>query len=354
VTGASAGVGRATVRAFASRGARLGLIARGHEGLESARREVERAGSEALVFPADVARAEMVEAAAEAIEATFGPIDVWVNNAMVSVLGPADALTPAEIRRVTDVTYLGTVYGTLAALRRMLPRNRGSIVQVGSALAHRGVPFQAAYSGAKHAVKGFTEAVYCELLHRGSDVRVVQVHLPAINSTHFGWVRSRLPAVSQPFPPIYQPAAAAAAILAAAERGPRDAWLGATTRAVAVLASLAPWLLDRYLAWFGYVGQQTRDPMPPWRLDNLWAPVPGDHGARGPFTETPIESFGRLLPSRHWIRPPKRRMAPPSEFPPAAHLPPQTHSSPSRPTRGGRGARRSRRSRQRGTSRTSR
>jgi short-subunit dehydrogenase len=310
VTGASAGVGRATARAFASGGAKVGLIARGRDGLEATRREIEHAGGEALVFSADVACSRMLEAAADTVEAAFGPIDVWVNNAMVSVLGPVDRLTPAEFRRVTEVTYLGTVHGTLAALHRMLPRDRGCIVQVGSALAHRGVPLQAAYAAAKHAVKGFSESLHCELIQRKSRVRIVQVHLPAINTTHFGWVRSRMPSASQPFPPIYQPEQAAAVIVDAAERRPRDAWLGVATRAVAVLACVAPHLLDRYLAWFGCDAQQTSDPMPRGRPDNLWAPVPGDHGTSGPFTETPIASFMRLLPFDGWLRPSEREVAP--------------------------------------------
>src|SRR5437870_13282916 len=212
ITGASAGVGRATVRAFARKGADVGLLARGEDGLEAAKREVEQEGGRAVAIPTDVANAGEVEAAAERIERELGPIDVWVNNAMVSVFSPVEQLTPDEVRRVTDVTYHGVVYGTLAALKRMLPRDHGSIVQVGSALAYRGIPLQAAYCGAKHAVQGFTESLRSELLHDGSRVRVTMVQLPALNTPQFSWVKSRLPREPQPVPPIFQPEVAARAI----------------------------------------------------------------------------------------------------------------------------------------------
>ncbi|HEX8852257.1 MAG TPA: SDR family oxidoreductase, partial [Pyrinomonadaceae bacterium] len=205
ITGASAGVGRATVREFARRGAHIGLLARGLDGLEGARREVEAAGGRALVLPTDVADAEAVERAAEAVERELGPIDIWINNAMLSVFSPFDEVTAEEFRRVTEVTYLGTVYGTQAALRRMRPRDRGVIVQVGSALAYRGIPLQSAYCGAKHAIQGFNESLRCELLHDGSRVRVTMVQLPALNTPQFSWVKSRLPREPQPVPPIYQP-----------------------------------------------------------------------------------------------------------------------------------------------------
>ena len=213
VTGASAGVGRATVRAFARQGAHIGLLARGIEGLEAARVEVEAAGGKALVLPTDVARDDQVEAAAAAVEEAFGPIDIWVNNAMVSVFSPLQEMTPEEFRRVTEVTYLGTVYGTMSALRRMQPRDHGTIVQVGSALAYRGIPLQAAYCGAKHAIQGFTESLRCELLHDGSHIHLTMVQLPALNTPQFSWVKSRLPHKAQPVPPIYQPEVAAEAIL---------------------------------------------------------------------------------------------------------------------------------------------
>src|SRR5437764_4658035 len=211
VTGASAGVGRATVQAFARQGAHIGLLARGRAGLEGAKRDAEAVGGKGLALPTDVADPDQVERAAAAVESAFGPIDVWVNNAMVSVFSPAKEMTPADYRRVTEVTYLGYVHGTLAALRRMLPRDRGVIVQVGSALAYRGIPLQSAYCGAKHAIQGFTESVRCELIHDGSRVRITMVQLPAVNTPQFGWVKSRLPNQPQPVPPIDQPEVAATA-----------------------------------------------------------------------------------------------------------------------------------------------
>src|SRR5437868_5718918 len=229
ITGASAGVGRATVREFARHGAHVGLLARGVDGLEQARREVEEAGGRALVLPTDVADAEAVEAAAAAVEAELGPIDVWVNNAMASVFSPVKLMTAAEVKRVTEVTYLGVVYGTLAALKRMLPRDRGVIVQVGSALAYRGIPLQAAYCAAKHAIQGFTESLRCELLHDDSRVRVTMVHLPAMNTPQFDWVKSRMPREPQPVPPIYAPEIAADAIVWAATHRRRELSVGAPT-----------------------------------------------------------------------------------------------------------------------------
>jgi NAD(P)-dependent dehydrogenase (short-subunit alcohol dehydrogenase family) len=285
VTGASAGVGRAIVRAYAARGARIGLLARGLDGLLAARREVEAAGGEALVLPTDVADATHVEAAAEAVEETFGAIDVWINNAMVSVFSPIAEMTSEEFRRVTEVTYLGYVYGTLAALRRMRRRDHGVIVQVGSALAYRGIPLQSAYCGAKHAVQGFMDSLRSELLHEGSRVRVTMVQLPALNTPHFGWVKTRLPGAPQPVPPIFQPEVAARAVLWAADHGRTEMWVGGPT-VLAILANrLAPRLVDRYLARTGYEAQQTAERVAPDRTDNLWYPVPGDHGAHGSFDE---------------------------------------------------------------------
>src|SRR5918999_1335603 len=216
ITGASAGVGRATVREFARRGAHVALIARGRDGLEAARREVEREGGRALVLPLDVADADAVERAAERVERELGPIDVWVNNAMVSVFSPVREMRPEEYRRVTEVTYLGYVHGTLAALRWMLPRDRGTVVQVGSALCYRGIPLQSAYCAAKHAVQGFTESLRCELIHDNSNVKVTMVHLPATNTPQFDWSRSRMPRRAQPVPPVYQPEVAARAVYHAA------------------------------------------------------------------------------------------------------------------------------------------
>lgn len=283
ITGASAGVGRATARAFARQGARIGLIARGVDGLNACRREVEAEGGHAAVEPIDVSDADAVEAAAERIERNLGPIDVWVNNAMVSVFSPVKELKPEEIKRVTDVTYLGVVYGTLAALRRMLPRNRGAIVQVGSALAYRGIPLQAAYCGAKHAIQGFTESLRCELLHDGSNVHVMMVQLPAMNTPQFDWVKSRLPRRPQPVPPIYQPEVAADAIMWAAAHRRREISVGGST-AIAIWGNkFAAAVGDRYLAWTGFDSQQTDEPADPNRLDNLWRPLRGDRGAHGRF-----------------------------------------------------------------------
>src|SRR5438067_6703761 len=216
ITGASAGVGRATAQAFGRRKARVGLIARGRAGLEGAKREIEAAGGEAIVLPLDVADPDAVEQAASEVERTFGAIDIWINNAMVSVFSPVAEMQPDEYRRVTDVTYLGYVWGTLAALKRMRARNRGVVVQVGSALAYRSIPLQSAYCAAKHAVKGFTESLRTELLHDGSGVRVTMVHMPALNTPQFGWVRSRLPHKAQPVPPVFQPEVGAKAVVYAA------------------------------------------------------------------------------------------------------------------------------------------
>jgi len=285
ITGASAGVGRATARAFGERGARIGLLARGRDGLEAARREIEALGGEAIVLPADVADADAVEHAAAELERRFGPIDVWINNAMVSVFSPVTATPAAEFKRVTDVTYLGIVHGTLAALRRMLPRDRGCIVQVGSALAYRGIPLQAAYCAAKHAVQGFCDSLRCELIHDGSRVRLCMVQLPALNTPQFDWVKSRLPRRAQPVPPILQPEVAADAIVWAAHHGPREMWVGTPTVMAIMGDRIAPALLDRYLAQTGYDAQQTDEPETPGRPDNLWAPLPGDHGAHGRFDD---------------------------------------------------------------------
>src|SRR5712692_1394882 len=260
ITGASAGVGRATVRAFARQGANIGLIARGVDGLEGARREVEAEGGRALVLPTDVADADQIEAAAERVERELGPIDVWVNNAMVAVFSPVKTLQAVEVKRVTDVTYLGVVYGTLSALKRMLPRDRGAIVQVGSALAYRGIPLQAAYCGAKHAIQGFTESLRCELLHDGSRVHVAIVQLPAMNTPQFAWVKSRMPREPQPVPPIYAPEIAADAIVWAATHRRRELSVGGTTAAVIWSNKIASGLLDRYLANTGYESQQTDEP----------------------------------------------------------------------------------------------
>ena len=299
ITGASAGVGRATVRAFARQGADIGLLARGADGLEAARREVEAEGGRALVLPTDVAHAEQVEAAAERVERELGAIDVWVNNAMVSVFSPVKDLQADELKRVTDVTYLGVVYGTLAALKRMLPRDRGAIVQVGSALAYRGIPLQAAYCGAKHAIQGFTESLRCELLHDESRVHVTMVQLPAMNTPQFDWVKSRMPREPQPVPPIYQPEIAAQAIVWAASHRRRELSVGAPTVAAIAGNKIASGLFDRYLAKTGYDSQQTDQPADPDRPDNLWAPLPGDYGAHGRFAARSTKSSPQAWANEH-------------------------------------------------------
>lgn len=284
VTGASAGVGRAIVREFARRGARVGLIARGRDGLDAAKRDVEDLGGEALVLPLDVANADAVEAAADEVEKTFGPIDVWVNNAMVSVFSPVKELRADEVRRVTEVTYLGVVYGTMAALRRMLPRNCGTIVQVGSALAYRGIPLQAAYCGAKHAIQGFNDSLYAELLHDKSDVKLTMVNLPAVNTPQFDWVKSRLPRRAAPVGTIFQPEIPARAVIWAVDHRRREVNVAWNTTKAIVGNAFFPGYGDTYLAEHGY-DQMTGEPEDPNRPHNLWDPVPGDHGAHGRFDD---------------------------------------------------------------------
>lgn len=299
ITGASAGVGRATARAFAARGASIGLIARNREALEAARAEVEARGGKAVVVVADVADADAVERAAQTIEEALGPIDVWVNNAMASVLGPVRELTAEEFRRVTEVTYLGIVHGTMAALRRMLPRDRGAIVQVGSTLAHRGIPLQAPYCAAKHAVQGFHESLRSELMHDGSGVQVCMVNLPALNTPQFRWVRSHMPRKAQPFGTIFEPEVAARAIVWASEHPRRELNVGWGTTQAIVANAFAPALLDRYLARVGFDGQQGDEPEEPGRPDNLFAPVPGDAGAHGVFGERAKDVSPQLWANTH-------------------------------------------------------
>jgi NAD(P)-dependent dehydrogenase (short-subunit alcohol dehydrogenase family) len=285
ITGASAGVGRAAVQAFARRGAHIGLVARGAAGLEGARREVEELGGKALMLPTDVADPAAIQRAADATEDAFGPIDIWVNDAMESVFAPFKEMTAEEFKRVTEVTYLGFVYGTQAALSRMLPRNRGTIVQVGSALAYRGIPLQSAYCGAKHAIQGFTESVRCELLHDKSRVWITMVQMPALNTPQFGWVRSRLPDRAQPVPPIYQPEVAAEAIYFAAHHRRRELFIGMSTQIAIIGNKFFPGLGDWYLGRTGYQSQQTDQPRDPNRRDNLDGPVDDtrDFGAHGRF-----------------------------------------------------------------------
>ena len=305
ITGASAGVGRATAQAFAREGARIALIARGRAGLNGAKRDVEKLGGEALLLPLDVSDAAAIENAAEKIEKKFGPIDVWVNNAMASVFSPIKEMTAEEFKRVTDVTYLGYVYGTLAALKRMLPRNRGVIIQVGSALAYRGIPLQSAYCAAKHAIQGFVDSLRCELIHDKSRVRVTMIDMPALNTPQFSWVKSRLPRKAQPVPPIYQPEIAAEAIVYASHYPRREIYVGMTTVAAIVGNKIAPGLLDHYLAHSGYDSQQYDGREDRHRSDNLWEPVDAtkDHGAHGDFDSRAARHSPQLWTSMHrgWI-----------------------------------------------------
>jgi short-subunit dehydrogenase len=303
ITGASAGVGRATAWAFAKDGAWIGLLARGRDGLEEARREIEDVGSRALVLPADVSSAEEVEAAAVRVEQELGPIDVWVNCAMVSVFSPVREMKADEFRRVMEVNYLGYVHGTLAALRFMVPRNRGVIVQVSSALAFRSIPLQSAYCASKRAIVGFTESLRSELIHDGSKVEVTMVHLPAVNTPHFEWVRTRLPNEPQPLPPVYQPEVAAKAILWAAGHRRRDVTVGFSTAKAINANKLFPGLLDRLLARKAYREQQADAPVDPNRPDNLYAPVPEDRGAHGRFDQQARRRSVQLWVTTHrrWL-----------------------------------------------------
>jgi len=282
VTGASAGVGRAAARAFAREGSSVALLARGEERLESARREVESLGARTVAIPTDVADSDQVHAAAAQVEDELGPIDCWVNNAMATVFAPVRLTTPAEFRRATEVTYLGSVWGTMAALDRMIPRDRGVIVQVGSALAYRGIPLQGAYCGAKHALQGFLESLRAELMHAGSNVHLTMVQLPALNTPQFTWSRSKMPRRAQPVPPIFQPEVAAEAILFAAGNPRRELMVGWPTVKAIVGNAILPGLADRYLARTGFDAQQTDEPEPE-RPDNLFEPVAGDQAAHGPF-----------------------------------------------------------------------
>ncbi len=305
VTGSSGGIGRATAQAFAARGAKVALVARGEEGLAGAASDVERAGGQALPIPADTADPEQVEAAAAKTEETFGPIDIWVNVAFTSVFAQFTDITPAEYKRVTEVNYLGYVYATMAALRRMLPRDAGTIVQVGSALAYRGIPLQTAYCGSKHAIQGFHEALRCELLHNKSHVHVTMVQMPAVNTPQFDWVLSRLPKAAQPVPPIYQPEVAARGVLYAADHPRRrEYWVGGSTMATLAANAVAPGLLDRYLAKTGFSSQQDNRPVPADPPANLWQPADGpggrDYTAHGSFdTKSKDRSLQLWASHRH-------------------------------------------------------
>jgi NAD(P)-dependent dehydrogenase (short-subunit alcohol dehydrogenase family) len=300
ITGASAGVGRATATAFAKQGYNVGLIARGHDGLEGARRDVEAAGGQALILPVDVADPKGIFAAAEQVLTKWGKIDVWVNDAMATSFSPVQEITPEEFRRVTEVTYLGQVFGTMAALKHMRRRNRGTIVQVGSALSYRAIPLQSAYCGAKFAIRGFTDALRSELKHDKSSVRLSMVQLPAINTPQFDWARSHLPKRLQPVPPIYQPEAIAGEIVRAARDAPRELWIGRSALKAIIGTMLLPRLGDRILAHEGYQGQMTTEAARPDRPDNLFQPVPGDAGPHGRFGETAHRSVIGFNPT--WLR----------------------------------------------------
>lgn len=304
VTGASAGVGRATARLLARRGIAIALLARGRVGLDAVAEEVRAAGSRPLPIEVDMADHEQVVAAGRRIEAELGPVDLWVNNAFSSVFAPFQETRPEEFRRAMEVTYLGYVHGTWVALSAMTPRDQGTIVQVGSALAYRGIPLQAAYCGAKHAIVGFTESLRCELRHERSRVRVTMVHLPAVNTPQFDWLLSRLPRHAEPVPPIYEPEVAARAIVGAADRpGRREYWVGTSTALTILGNRLVPGLLDRYLARTGYGSQQTGRPAGHDRPNNLWHPLDGpgghDYGAQGGFTGRSHRHSPQAWLSRH-------------------------------------------------------
>ncbi len=304
VTGASGGIGRAVARAFAGRGANVALLARGEKGLRGAADDVSRAGGTPLAIPTDMADHDAVFAAARQVEEEVGPIDVWVNVAFTSVFAPLEQIRPEEFKRVTEVSYLGYVYATMAALQYMRPRDRGTVVQVGSALAYRGIPLQSAYCGAKHAIQGFHESVRCELLHDKSNVHVTMVQMPAVNTPQFSWVLSRLPRQAQPVAPIYQPEVAARAVLYAADHPRRrEYWVGASTAATLAANALAPGALDRYLGKTGFSGQQTDEPKDPDQPVNLWEPADGDDGhdfgAHGIFDAKAHSRAPQLWASHH-------------------------------------------------------
>lgn len=306
VTGASAGLGRAIAHEFGRIGSRVGLISRDHPALEATAREIESLGGSAATYMADVSDDQAVEAAAAYFEDRLGPIDVWVNNAMVSVFSPIKEMEAAEFRRVTEVNYLGYVYGTLAALRRMLPRNRGRIIQIGSALALRSIPLQSAYCATKHAIVGFTDSLRCELLHDGSKVKVSVIQMPAMNTPQFTWVKSRMPNLPQPVPPIYEPEVGARVVLhAALTKYPRrEYWVGGSTVKAIIGQKIIPGPLDWYLGKTGYKAQQQQDRSDsPDRPNNLWAAVPTNFGAHGPFDarSRPFSLEAKVTRHRGWF-----------------------------------------------------
>jgi NAD(P)-dependent dehydrogenase (short-subunit alcohol dehydrogenase family) len=283
ITGASAGVGRATVHRFARAGWRIGLIARGADALDEVGHEVEQMGGTALAVPTDVADPEAVFAAAERVAERFGAIDVWINDAMVTVFSPVWEMTPEEFRRVTEVTYLGFVHGTMAALRHMRPTGRGHIIQIGSALAYRGIPLQSAYCGAKHAIRGFTDSLRTELIHEGSHIHLTMMELPAVNTPQFDWARTHMPRQPRPVAPVVQPEVIADAVYDAVRHPRREVWIGLSTLKVILGNTVLPAWLDHYLAKVAFAGQETRAPVTAERADNLMTPVPSLHRTRGRF-----------------------------------------------------------------------
>jgi short-subunit dehydrogenase len=299
ITGGSGGVGRAAARRFGRDGAQVALLARGRNGLDAAAREVEQAGGRALTLPVDVSQHDQVEAAASSVEDAFGEIDVWVNDAMVTVYAEFLDIEPDEYKRATEVSYLGMVWGTRAALKRMVPRDRGSLVQVCSAMSYRGIPLQSPYCGAKHACKGFTESVITELLHKKSKVQVSMIQLPGLNTTQFTWGRTKLPKQTMPVPPIYQPEVAADAIHHAAHHKRRQIYVGIPTVMNILGERAAPWLLDRFLAKTGYKNQMTEHDLDPRGHDNLFEPVDEDRGAHGPFDGQAHERSPQYALSKH-------------------------------------------------------
>lgn len=299
VTGASAGVGRATAAEFARRGCDVAIIARNQQRLDTAAAELRQMGVRALPAAADVANYAALEAAASRIEKELGPIDIWVNNAMATIFAPVHKITPDEFRRATEVTYLGQVHGTMLALQRMRARNRGTIVNIGSALAYRAIPLQSAYCGAKYAVRGFTDALRSELLHDGINVHLTMVHLPAVNTPQFDWALNKMDRQPQPVPPIFQPEVPARAIVFAAFHHRREVWVGMPTVQAILANRVAPGLLDRLLAKKGYTGQLTKEPKPPKAPANLFETVPGAYGAHGRFDAQAKDSSWEFFTSRH-------------------------------------------------------
>ena len=307
ITGASAGLGRAIAHGYAKKGARLALLARNPEALEAAVNECLLLGSPQAVFiPTDVSDADAVEAAAARAEHELGPIDIWINNAMVSVFSPVKEMEAADYKRVTDVLYLGFVHGTLSALRHMLPRDRGTIIQIGSALAYRSIPLQSAYCACKHAIAGFTDSLRCELYHDKSNIKLTHVQMPAMNTWQFNWVKNRMPHNTQPVPPIYEPEVTAKVVVAAgyAQEPRREYWVGSPTVAAILGQKFIPGLLDRYLGKTGYNSQQIQsEPRDPNAPDNLYSYVPGPHSARGKFenrsTHSSVEVF--VVLHRRWF-----------------------------------------------------